>query len=56
MKSKRQKYIFIILLILSFLQEIFGEKEPNRESNPFETREKIIPRKLQADNYVTLNF
>ena len=56
MKSKTQELTSIILLILLFLQGIFGTKNFNREFNPYETGEKNIPRKLQTDNYITLNF
>ena len=56
MKSKKQKYMLIILSILFFLQKILGAKYPNRVQNPFEIKENNIPRKLQTDNYVILNF
>ena len=45
-----------MLLFLLYLQGIFGAKEQNKSPNPFKTKEKNIPRKLQEDNYITLNF
>ena len=54
MKSKKQEIMLTILLILLFLQGIFGSKELNKNPNP--TIEKNIPRKLQEDNYIILNF
>ena len=54
MKSKKQEIVLTILLILLFLQGIFGSKELNKNPNP--TIEKNIPRKLQEDNYIILNF
>ena len=54
MKSKKQEIMLTILLILLFLQGIFGAKELNKNPNP--TIEKNIPRKLQEDNYIILNF
>ena len=56
MKSKKQEYMLILSLILLFFQGTFGAKELNKESNLFKAKEKNIPRKLQTDNYVTLNF
>ena len=45
-----------MLLILLFLQGIFGSKELNKNPNPFKTKVKNIQRKLQEDNYIILNF
>ena len=56
MKSKKQEIMTTIWLILLFLQGIFGEKEINNNSNHFKTKEENISRKLQTDNYITLNF
>ena len=56
MKSKKHKIMTSILLILLILKVTLGSKELNRESNPFKAKEENIPRKLQADNYITLKF
>ena len=56
MKSKKQEIMLTMLLILLFLQGIFGSKELNKNPNPFKTKVKNIQRKLQEDNYIILNF
>lgn len=56
MKSKKQEIMITMLLFLLYLQGIFGAKEQNKNPNPFKIKEKNIPRKLQEDNYITLNF
>ena len=56
MKPKKQKLMARILLFLLIFQVIFCSKELKRESNSFKTKEENILRKLQPDNYVTLNF
>ena len=56
MKSKKNEIMITMLQILFFLQGIFGKKLINKNSIPFKTKKKNIPRKLQTDNYITLNF